>query len=89
MLRDLLDFGLNARLFNCSDLSELRDLLKVSGSCICWSGGDIGGHVIVVDEVSDDLSQIRLRDPYHGWEITVTAEAFKRVSAGTRVIHVI
>ncbi|QZA58602.1 hypothetical protein [Candidatus Rhabdochlamydia porcellionis] len=36
-----------------------------------------GGHSIVVDEVSEDLQQVRLRDPYHGWEITVSAEAFQ------------
>lgn len=37
---------------------------------------DEGGHVIIVDQISDQ--GIRLRDPYHGWDITVTVEAFKK-----------
>lgn len=58
------------------NLSELRNLLIKNGSAIVSMDGELGGHVVVVDEVAEDLSTVRLRDPYHGWEITVTAKAF-------------
>jgi hypothetical protein len=58
------------------NLGKLRDLIQTNGSCIVSLAGKLGQHSIVVDEVSDDLSRVRLRDPYHGWEITVTADAF-------------
>lgn len=35
-----------------------------------------GFHYIVIDAISDDLKSVRIRDPYHGWEIDVRAEAF-------------
>ncbi|MEK7339162.1 MAG: papain-like cysteine protease family protein [Verrucomicrobiota bacterium] len=37
-----------------------------------------GCHSIIVDEVSEDAQQVRLRDPYHGWEITVYSTALEK-----------
>lgn len=66
-----IDFG------NSRDLQELRkNLLKNGSGIVSITDPEIGGHVIVVDEVSADLQRVRLRDPYHGWKITVTSEAF-------------
>lgn len=59
-------------------LQELRKYLQAHGSAIVSVGSSIGGHVMIVDEVSSSFDQVRLRDPYHGWEITVKAEAFLR-----------
>lgn len=35
----------------------------------------IGSHFIIVDHVSDCFKFLRIRDPYHGWEITVKRKA--------------
>lgn len=61
-------------------LKRLKQELLASGSAITSidDEGDkgIGSHVVVVDEVSEDLKYIRLRDPFHGWDVTVPAKAF-------------
>lgn len=54
----------------------MRNQLIVNGSAIIEIGGEIGGHVVLVDEISEDLQTIRLRDPYHGWAISVGKNAF-------------
>lgn len=59
-------------------LSELRKLIIKGGSAVVSINGAVGNHVIVVDDVSEDLTKVRLRDPCHGWEITVTAKAFMK-----------
>ena len=72
--------GLNVVTTHTKNLKELRNAIIKNGSCITHVGklgsSEIGGHVIIVDEISKDLKNVRLRDPYHGWEITVNAEDF-------------
>jgi hypothetical protein len=36
------------------------------------------GHAILVDEIHEDLSKVRIRDPWHAWECVVDGEAFKK-----------
>jgi hypothetical protein len=55
-------------------VESLRELILNNGSCIV----NLPGHALVVDEVSEDLLTVRLRDPCHGWEITVNSAAFER-----------
>lgn len=57
-------------------LEGLKKLIDKNGSAIVSIGGDIGSHVVVVDSISPFLDRVRLRDPYHGWEITVSGSAF-------------
>jgi hypothetical protein len=53
----------------------LQNEVKTKGSAIVTVDSDrMGAHVIIVDLVSDE--GVRLRDPYHGWDITVTHEGF-------------
>jgi hypothetical protein len=68
-------------------LSKLRQRLLKSGSgMISVIGPLLTGHSIVIDEIAEDLNTVRLRDPYHGWEITVTKEAFlKRFQRGPMI----
>lgn len=76
MLREIKNAGLKGIQTSVKNLSELRKAIIQNGSCIVHVNVKLGSHFVVVDEVSEDLSQVRLRDPYHGWEITVTAKAF-------------
>ncbi len=69
-------------------LLDLKALLQKNGSAIVSTGNDIGAHVVVVDQISDDLQQVRLRDPFHGWEITVKSEAFLRGFNGGNIIQI-
>lgn len=72
-----------------NSLEDFREQLKNYGSAIVsLEDPQAGGHSIVVDEVSEDLQQVRLRDPYHGWEITVSAEAFQLRWSGGNVIQI-
>lgn len=78
MIRDLEEVGLIALSKKCQDLSGLKNIIDKDGSCIVLVTG-LEGHVVVVDEVSSNLSTVRLREPYHGWEITVSAEVFLNI----------
>lgn len=56
----------------------LRHLIEKHGSAIVEiDDKNIKGHVVVVDKVTDE--GVSLRDPYHGWAVTVTLDAFDRV----------
>lgn len=88
-LRDIKNAGLNPCTSYAKNLSALRELICSYNSCIVSLSGALGGHVVVVDEVSQDLSTVRLRDPYHGWEITVTQEAFLQEWRGGDVIFIV
>lgn len=70
---DIKAAGLTPLTSKCSSLEELKRLIEKDGSAIV-SVSSIGGHVIVVDEVLDD--RVRIRDPYHGWEVDLKKEAF-------------
>jgi len=64
----------------CNSLEELQQLLKENGSAIVIvkvrgvnvRGGDYG---VIVDAITD--RSIRIRDPYHGWEVDIKRKAFE------------
>lgn len=87
-IRDIEEAGLKAIINSAETLSELRLCIVKNGSAIVSVDNKIGAHVVIVDEVSEDHSWIRLRDPYHGWEITVTKEAFLQEWKSGNVIQV-
>jgi hypothetical protein len=67
-------------------LQMLRKNISHNGSAIIeifgMEKGQIGGHAIICDEISEDLGFARIRDPWHGWEITIKSEALlKSVSS--------
>lgn len=69
--------GLNSMVIHLDDkLQTLQKLIQTNGSGIVSIDSDLGGHVVVVDDISEDLGKVRLRDPYHGWEITVSGDTF-------------
>jgi hypothetical protein len=61
-------------------LLSLKKEISLNGPCILsiqgLKEGRIGGHFIIVNEIFDDFNKIRIRDPFHGWEITITKAAF-------------
>lgn len=75
IIRDITNAGLKpVETIIDSNLDRLKEEICRNGSAIVGIVGDIGAHVVVVDEIEDP--SVRLRDPYHGWEITVTLAAF-------------
>lgn len=88
-LGDIQKAGLKGIKNSANNLSELRNLIIQNDSCIVSVSESLGNHVIIVDAVSQDLSQVRLRDPYHGWEITVTREAFLKEWNGGKAIQIV
>lgn len=71
-----------------NQLNTLRKLIQKNGSAIIGISGELGGHVIVVDDISSDFKTARIREPYHGWEITVTGEALKERFQGGTIIQI-
>lgn len=60
----------------CHTMEDLEKLLSQDGPAIVTVSSGIGGHVVVVDEITSKA--VRLRDPYHGWEVSVHRKAFER-----------
>lgn len=87
-VRDIKAAGLNPVINTANTLKELQNLIQKNGSAVVTVIEDAGFHVVVVDAVSADFSKIRLRDPYHGWEITVTQKAFLREWNKGRAIQI-
>lgn len=56
-------------------IAHLKQLIDKNGSAIVSFDRDVGGHVIIVDAITE--LGVVLRDPYHGWAITVTHNAFR------------
>lgn len=55
----------------------LKTKIQDNGSAIVSISSDkIGGHVIIVDAIYDYY--VLLRDPYHGWQITVPLKVFEK-----------
>lgn len=69
-------------------ISELKKLIEEHGSAIVSIHGEIGGHVIVVDAIDDDLTCAIIRDPFHGWMITISMDAFRRTFSGGSIIQI-
>ncbi len=65
-----------SRTIGKKDLSALRAMIQEDGSAIVTTNNYIKGHSIIVDDISEDLRFVKLRDPYHGWGIMVPFEAF-------------
>lgn len=68
-------------------LKQLRSAIEAHGSANISIDGELGGHDLVVDQIHPDLSKVTLRCPYHGWQITVTAEAFTLRFRGGTIIQ--
>ena len=59
------------------------------GSGILSVGGEIGGHVVVLDSFSMATNTAIIRDPFHGWSITISADSLlRRTSSGQDFIQV-
>lgn len=58
-----------------SDIEQMKSLISQHGSAIVSVDSGNGGHVIMVDAITEE--SVLIRDPYHGWEITITLKAFK------------
>lgn len=84
--QDIQDAGLKPIVTVLSqDLEQLKKLLT-NGPAIISIGGELGGHVVVVDQVEDNI--VKLRDPYHGWKITVKRDALAKRYGGGDAIQV-
>lgn len=70
-------------------MRRLEDLISQNGPAIISVGGEIGGHVIVVDAIDYNAETARIRDPYHGWDITIDLNALRhRVSPNDTIVQV-
>ncbi len=61
-------------------LEQMRALILQNSSMIVHCDTpDIGGHVMIVDSVSEDLSTAIVRDPLHGWQIEIYGASLYQV----------
>ena len=88
---DLSKSGLQSIIYEVRNTpQDLRVSLLAKGSGIIGiSDCEVGGHEIVIDDVSEDLMLVRLRDPYHGWEISIDSQALiKRLPKHFSIIQI-
>lgn len=57
-------------------LEKLQAKIHENGSALIGVDADAGGHCIICDDISADLETVRIRDPWHGWEVSLDAEIF-------------
>jgi hypothetical protein len=90
MLADITTAGLKGVTKNPKTLEQLAECIRDGGSSIVSvDSPTIQGHVVVVDEISKDLSTILLREPYHGWEITISTATFSSIWTKGAIIQVV
>lgn len=62
-----------------SGIEHLASAIRTHGSAIIGINDTLGtrAHVIIVDAIHFDDQTAVIRDPYHGWQITVTLDALR------------
>ena len=80
MKLDIERAGLKPKETLCHTMKHLEACLSQDGPAIVTVSSGIGGHVVVVDAITSKA--VRLRDPYHGWEVSVHRKAFERSWGG-------
>ena len=80
MKLDITEAGLKPKETSCQTMKDLEKALRENGSAIVTVNSGVGGHVVVVDAITPEA--VRLRDPYHGWEVSVHRKAFERSWGG-------
>jgi hypothetical protein len=71
---------------------ELAKLIDRDGPAEIALGGELGGHSVIIDEINlNHLEGARatLRDPWHGWQITVGVDSLYRRLSRTSELQVI
>ena len=58
----------------CNSIEALQDRIEKHGSAIV-TVNSIGGHVVIVDKITSQ--SVRIRGPYHGWEVDIERSAFE------------
>lgn len=70
-----------------TSLEEAMPLLKAHGSAIITiRGDDFGIHTVVLDDLTKHYA--RLREPYHGWEVTIHRKALEACFLPGNVIQI-
>lgn len=60
-------------------MKTLQDHISLKGPIIIGVGKiELGKHFIIIDHISECLKFLRIRDPYHGWEITVKRQTLTK-----------
>lgn len=100
IVRDIKQEGYTPRLVKISSLKEAKDLIENNGNASFTIGVTdpvAGGHQIVCDCIilnkTEELEEegVVIRDPYHGWKIKVSLEAFEErtnLKKGATVIQI-
>ena len=86
MTRWITNASLTPIVTDVKELNSLTALLNKHGSAIISISGNFGSHVVVLDHLNKEYA--RLRDPYHGWEITVYRSALERYFMRNEVIQI-
>lgn len=67
-------------------LDILSQMTRFNGPAIIDLDCEVGGHVVVLDQLDLKSNRARLRDPFHGWAISVSADALlKRLQLSSAI----
>lgn len=80
--------GIELKVCERVSFDALQDLLNKYGSAIVGVQTDIKAHAVILDRINLKEKYVDLRDPYHGWAVRVTLEAFqKAIGSHTETIQ--
>ncbi len=69
-------------------IRALHDLIATHGPATASISGEIDGHNIVVDTVNVAAETVTIRDPWHGWRITVPFSALATRGLGNTFVQI-
>lgn len=75
MIKTLKSHNLQPTITQHPNIETMKSLIAEKGSAIV-SVNSCGGHVVIVDEITDNA--VIIRDPHHGWEVTLKRKAFEK-----------
>lgn len=68
-------------------LEQLAAAVVQHGPASLGIEGEIGGHNIVLDQVDLQNNRATLRDPWHGWRITISVDSlYQRLGSGEQTL---
>lgn len=69
--------GLKVLTERIESFDQLQEQIRLNGPAIVSVNTGYGSHRIIVDSIAFDQFSAIIREPYHGWQITVTGKALK------------
>jgi len=86
----LQEVGLITVIRTAGDISQFKHLLDTYGPAVIDVSTGAGGHNIIVDQITEDLQTVWIREPNQGWRVRVSLRFLQSwgVEEGSKILQV-